>query len=314
MVAVDDALSGDGVDTTVGQCGTHHGEVAGASRSGSTAACRVESPRTGSQVDPVVAFEQAGDALVAVVRLGRRAVAPRRRPKLAAGEAGEASRGSTCHFSVERSCPGRGSSRRSRPELTIGFVRPFRLTRLAASELNDQTRRVDAELLRARPRARSASQTSAKTNGFETLMIVNSDLGVADRVRRGPTCRRRRRRRGREPRERAPGRPAKPRPPSRRDAARRPRRRGTARLGSGQKPRGHEPGRPGVVRWIHDRVLPVEAPIVRRWRSPRAERAAPRGRAPCPHRRRRSSRRPPSRDTSASPIAARRARARARPQ
>ena len=60
------------------------------------------------------------------------------------------------------------------PAFTIGFVRPSSLRSTAASELNGSPVRVDAEPLRAPRSGPSASQTSANTNGFETLMIVNS--------------------------------------------------------------------------------------------------------------------------------------------
>ena len=59
------------------------------------------------------------------------------------------------------------------PEFTIGFVRPSGLRSIAASELNARP----VLLAPSRRRASSGprlSQTRAKTNGFATLMIVNS--------------------------------------------------------------------------------------------------------------------------------------------
>ena len=60
------------------------------------------------------------------------------------------------------------------PALTIGFVRPSALRSTAASELNGRPVPFDADPLAHRVRRRARSQTSANTNGFETLMIVNS--------------------------------------------------------------------------------------------------------------------------------------------
>jgi hypothetical protein len=60
------------------------------------------------------------------------------------------------------------------PELTIGFVRPSGLRSTASIELNGRP----VLLTPTRSRTASApsrSHTSAKTNGFDTLMIVNSE-------------------------------------------------------------------------------------------------------------------------------------------
>ena len=59
------------------------------------------------------------------------------------------------------------------PELTIGFVRPSGLRSTASTELNASP--VALTPIRSRIAAGpSRSQTRANTNGFETLMIVNS--------------------------------------------------------------------------------------------------------------------------------------------
>ena len=87
------------------------------------------------------------------------------------------------------------------PALTIGFVRPSALRSTAASELNG--RPVALTPTRSRTSSGpSASQTSAKTNGLDTLMIVNSwsaspaaktrplgaDDADAEEVRRAPAA------------------------------------------------------------------------------------------------------------------------------
>ena len=59
------------------------------------------------------------------------------------------------------------------PALTIGFVRPSGLRSTAATELNGRP----VPFTPSRSRASSwpsRSQTSANTNGLDTLMIVNS--------------------------------------------------------------------------------------------------------------------------------------------
>ena len=59
------------------------------------------------------------------------------------------------------------------PELTIGFVRPPSPLSIAASELKARPVAFMPIFSRASC-GPSTSQISAKTNGFETLMIVNS--------------------------------------------------------------------------------------------------------------------------------------------
>ena len=59
------------------------------------------------------------------------------------------------------------------PGLTIGFVRPSSLRSTASRELNGSPVALAPMSDRTRSEP-SASQTSAKTNGFETLMIANS--------------------------------------------------------------------------------------------------------------------------------------------
>ena len=59
------------------------------------------------------------------------------------------------------------------PGLTIGFVRPSSVRSTASSELNGSPVAFTPTRSRTRSGPR-ASQTSAKTNGLETLMIVNS--------------------------------------------------------------------------------------------------------------------------------------------
>ena len=59
------------------------------------------------------------------------------------------------------------------PEFTIGFVRPSGFRSMPSSELN--ARPVAFTPIFSRTSSTpSASQTRANTNGFETLMIVNS--------------------------------------------------------------------------------------------------------------------------------------------
>ena len=59
------------------------------------------------------------------------------------------------------------------PELTIGFVRPPWCCSTAVSELNAKPVAFTPTLRRISS-APSAAHTSANTNGFATLMIVNS--------------------------------------------------------------------------------------------------------------------------------------------
>jgi len=81
---------------------------------------------------------------------------------------------------AKRESPSRSESQRPArlvvamaPELTIGFVRPSALRSTAAMELNG--RPVPLTPTRSRTASGpSCSQTSAKTNGLDTLMIVNS--------------------------------------------------------------------------------------------------------------------------------------------
>ena len=59
------------------------------------------------------------------------------------------------------------------PEFTIGFVRPPSPCSMAVSELNGKPVAF-SPILRLTSSGPSAAQMSAKTNGFATLMIVNS--------------------------------------------------------------------------------------------------------------------------------------------
>ena len=59
------------------------------------------------------------------------------------------------------------------PALTIGFVRPSALRSTAASELNGMPVAFTPTGV-CSSSGPSRSQASANTNGFETLMIVNS--------------------------------------------------------------------------------------------------------------------------------------------
>lgn len=59
------------------------------------------------------------------------------------------------------------------PGFTIGFVRPSTVRSIAASELNGSPVLLTPSRSRASRGPRS-SQTSATTNGFDTLMIENS--------------------------------------------------------------------------------------------------------------------------------------------
>jgi hypothetical protein len=61
------------------------------------------------------------------------------------------------------------------PELTIGFVRPSGPCSIAVSELNGRPVAFTPSNSRAGS-APIASHTSAKTNGFETLMIAKGTL------------------------------------------------------------------------------------------------------------------------------------------
>ena len=88
-VRVDHALARDRVHPAVGERGPHHGQV-------TSGDVQARLPRVdicglrGVALDPAVALEQAGDALVARVGLGRRAVRLVVERELAAGEPGEA--------------------------------------------------------------------------------------------------------------------------------------------------------------------------------------------------------------------------------
>jgi hypothetical protein len=59
------------------------------------------------------------------------------------------------------------------PELTIGLVRPWLPCSIAVSELNGKPVAL-TPILRLSSSGPSAAHTSAKTNGFATLMTVNS--------------------------------------------------------------------------------------------------------------------------------------------
>ena len=69
------------------------------------------------------------------------------------------------------------------PGLTIGLVRPSPLRSIASSELNGRPVALTPTRRRAASGPRT-SQTSANTNGFDTLMIENRMIGVAARVSR----------------------------------------------------------------------------------------------------------------------------------
>ena len=76
------------------------------------------------------------------------------------------------HFSSARA-PGTRLVAAIAPEFTIGFVRPSGLRSTASSELNGSPVLLTPSFARTSSWPR-AWQTSAKTNGFETLMIENS--------------------------------------------------------------------------------------------------------------------------------------------
>ena len=118
--------------------------------------------------------------LVALVRLGRRPVdlVVERRARGRRSARGRRAGAATW---PRRSRPGRRLVVAIAPGFTIGFVRPSPLRSTASSELNGSPVPFTPSSSRACS-GPSASQTSANTNGFDTLMIVNSDVRVADRV------------------------------------------------------------------------------------------------------------------------------------
>ena len=103
------------------------------------------------------------------VRRGRRPVHLRADRERAAGEPCEAVM--ACHFSAAV-LPGTRLVVAIAPGLTIGFVRPS-LCSTAESQLNGKPVPLTPSLLCASS-GPIASHTRAKTNGFDTLMIVNS--------------------------------------------------------------------------------------------------------------------------------------------